>query len=69
MSEVGSEQRRSELLQSVGPTWIEINLDHIAWNVMAVRKMVGTDVKILAVVKADAYGHGALETAGMALAC
>jgi alanine racemase len=69
VSEVGSEQRRSELLQSVGPTWIEINLDHIAWNVMAVRKMVGTDVKILAVVKADAYGHGALETAGMALAC
>ncbi|MDA8096323.1 MAG: alanine racemase [Clostridia bacterium] len=70
MSEGRSEQAaRSELLQSVGPTWIEVNLDHIAWNVMAVRKMVGPDTRILAVVKADAYGHGSLEVAGMALAC
>lgn len=59
----------AELLQAVGPTWIEVDLDHIAWNVMAVRKMVGADTRILAVVKADGYGHGALEVAGMALAC
>lgn len=69
MTEAYEDRTGPELLQAVGPTWIEVNLDHIAWNVMAVRKMVGSDTRILAVVKADGYGHGALEVAGMALAC
>ena len=45
----------------------EINLDNIANNVKEVRKKVGDDIKILAVVKADAYGHGAVEVSKVAL--
>jgi alanine racemase len=37
-------------------TWIEIDLDAIEHNLKAVKKKVGNDTKILAIVKADAYG-------------
>jgi alanine racemase len=39
-------------------TWAEIDLDALRHNVRAVRRLVGADTKILATVKADAYGHG-----------
>ena len=41
------------------PTWAEINLDNLATNFRSLRQFVSKDVKIMAVVKADAYGHGA----------
>ena len=41
-------------------TVIEVNLDRIAENVKQIRAMVGKDVKIAAVVKANGYGHGAV---------
>lgn len=43
------------------PTWAEIDLDALAHNFRVIRKRVGVDVKILAAVKANAYGHGAIE--------
>lgn len=45
----------------------EINLDNIAHNVKAVREIIGNNTKIMAVVKADAYGHGAVEVSKTAL--
>jgi alanine racemase len=42
------------------PTWVEIDLSAIEHNFRLIRKIVGPKVKILAVVKADAYGHGML---------
>ena len=45
------------------PTWAEIDLDALAWNFRAVRERVGPGVKVMGVVKADAYGHGAAECA------
>jgi len=42
--------------------WAEINLDNIAHNVREVRRLAGKRTEIIAVVKADAYGHGTLET-------
>jgi len=42
--------------------WAEINLDNIAHNVREVSKRVGKMTEIMAVVKADAYGHGVFET-------
>lgn len=42
-------------------TRAEINLDNLAFNFRSIRGFVGDKVKILAVVKADAYGHGAVE--------
>ncbi len=43
--------------------WAEINLDAIAHNIQQIRKKVGPSVRVLAVVKADAYGHGYKEVA------
>ena len=43
------------------PTFAEIDLDAIAFNLRRIRKLVGPDVKICPAVKADAYGHGAVE--------
>jgi alanine racemase len=51
--------------------WIEIDTAAVAANVATLRRMAGTDVAVLPVVKADAYGHGmvpiarALSTAGV----
>ena len=45
------------------PTWAEIDLDALTSNYEEIRRIVGPNVKILGVVKADAYGHGSLECA------
>ena len=49
------------------PTRAEINLDHIEHNVSEFRRLLGPGVQIVAVVKADGYGHGAVEVARAAL--
>src|ERR1044072_3762321 len=50
--------------QSIGrPTWAEIDLDALAHNFQIIRELVGPKVKVLAAVKANAYGHGAIECA------
>ena len=41
-------------------TWAEINLDAVEYNYRKIRAHIGTNVKFLGVVKADAYGHGAV---------
>ena len=41
-------------------TWAEINLDAIEYNYRKIRAHIGKNVKFLGVVKADAYGHGAV---------
>ncbi len=45
----------------------EINLDAIAHNTKQIRKIVNPKTDIMAVIKADAYGHGAVEIAKVAL--
>ncbi|MFH1541369.1 MAG: alanine racemase [Elusimicrobiota bacterium] len=45
------------------PTYAEINLENIKYNVGIIKKFIGGDVEILAVIKADAYGHGAIKVA------
>jgi len=50
------------------PGWVEVNLDAFSYNLRGVRKRVGFGVKIMAVVKANAYGHGSVEIAREALA-
>ncbi len=43
------------------PVWAEVNLDHIAHNMSEVRRVTKKEVLVTAVIKADAYGHGAVE--------
>ena len=48
-------------MQVYRPTWLEINLSHIAHNFRAAKAYAEEDVIAAAVVKANAYGHGAVE--------
>ena len=45
------------------PTWVEVDLDAIADNVRALKAWVGPQVELMAVVKANAYGHGVVPVA------
>ncbi len=47
--------------------WAEIDLDCIAHNIGEVRRSIAPGVNIMAAVKADAYGHGAVEAAKVLL--
>ena len=40
--------------------WIEVNTDCICHNYEEIKKLVGTKTKVMAVVKANAYGHGSV---------
>ena len=40
--------------------WAEINMDSVTANFKAIRASIGEGVKLCCVVKADAYGHGAV---------
>lgn len=47
-------------------TYAKIDLSAIVHNICEVKKRIDKQVKVMAVIKADGYGHGAIE-AGMAL--
>ncbi len=47
------------LMLRARPTWIEVDAEALAANARAIKTAVGDDVGLMAVVKADAYGHGA----------
>ena len=52
-----------EALSGLRPTWVEVDLDRLAANYRAVRDHLPRGVRVMAVVKADAYGHGAARVA------
>ena len=45
------------------PTWAEIDLNQLAANFKRIKQRVASTARIMAVVKANAYGHGAVECA------
>ena len=49
-------------------SWVEISRGRLAENFRRVRALVGAGVEVLPVVKAEAYGHGAVETARLLVA-
>jgi len=49
-------------------TWVEVDLDRFVANLREVRRVGGPERDLLLVVKADAYGHGAVEIAEAAAA-
>lgn len=50
----------------IRPVWAEIDLDKIAFNMRNIKKLA-KDKEVMAVIKADAYGHGAVEIAEVLL--
>jgi alanine racemase len=51
------------LLRPGRPTWVEVDLEAIAHNVRRVVEIIGPNTRLLAILKADAYGHGAVRVA------
>ncbi|GAB4113824.1 MAG: alanine racemase [Candidatus Caldatribacteriota bacterium] len=49
------------------PTWLEINLDAIRENVKQIKRLIGKNVELMAVVKGNAYGHDLIEVAKITL--
>lgn len=45
------------------PTWAEIDLNNLASNFNQIKKRVSPATRVMAVIKANAYGHGAVECA------
>ncbi|MCR4441564.1 MAG: alanine racemase [Peptococcaceae bacterium] len=45
------------------PVWAEVDLNNIIHNYNQVRRLVGSAIRVMGVVKANAYGHGAVEVA------
>ena len=48
--------------------WVEVSVSNLEYNIREIRKNIPQGVKLLAVVKADAYGHGAVMLAPTILA-
>ncbi len=49
------------------PSWIEIDTEALAANIRELKAFIGDNVTLMAVVKADAYGHGAVRVSQTAL--
>ena len=47
-------------MEQLRGTRVEIDLDHLKHNLQVLRDMIGPDVNVMAIIKADAYGHGAV---------
>lgn len=61
-------QRRPLVNQIRRDAWVEVDLGNIEHNIRQIKKLLKPNVKILAVVKADSYGHGSVMSASTLLA-
>jgi len=59
---------RTSFLNTHRDAWVEVNLDYIEHNILELKKYLKPNAKLFAVVKADAYGHGAVMIAPILLA-
>jgi len=54
-------------IKNLRPTWLNIDLDAIKFNLRQVKKIISPETEIMAIVKANGYGHGASEIAKVSL--
>ena len=54
------------MFKNFRPVWAEVNLDNLAYNIQQIRSKAKSK-EIIGVVKADAYGHGAIDVAPLLL--
>jgi alanine racemase len=48
-------------------SWVEVDLDNFIGNLKEIKRLIGPHVDFMQAVKADAYGHGAIEISNVAL--
>lgn len=58
-----SSSKNQDNISARRPTWVDIDLNHLAANFKRVKERVGPVARVMAVVKANAYGHGAVACA------
>lgn len=51
--------------EAVRAAWTEINLSNADYNIKQIKKKLGEKTEIIGVIKADAYGHGAVKMANV----
>lgn len=56
----------NKALSLLHPVWAEISLDNFIHNINVVKRSLSANTKLIAVVKANAYGHGAVELGSVA---
>nr|WP_026680357.1 alanine racemase [Virgibacillus salarius] len=60
-------RKELELVELHRYTWVEIDLEAIAYNIKQIKQKLPITSKVIAVVKADGYGHGSIPVAKKAL--
>ena len=63
VAKIGCKEQNGIMLHQ---TYARVHLGNIRKNIEGIRKAVGPDRKIMIAVKANAYGHGAVEVSSMA---
>jgi alanine racemase len=53
-------------IRDLRPAWVEVDLDAFEHNLRAIQSVVGPGTGVMAIVKADGYGHGAVECSRVA---
>src|SRR3989344_3951156 len=56
----------TKLSKMKSKTWLEISRGSLRNNVATIRRLLGPKVKLLAVIKSNAYGHGLMSMASLA---
>lgn len=59
---------RQNYINTHRDAWVEINLDALISNIKEIKRCISPDMKLFAVVKADAYGHGSIMCAPIMVA-
>lgn len=49
------------MINGIRPVWMEVNLDNLAYNIRQIKNNIKAPASIMGIVKADGYGHGAVE--------
>ena len=65
--ELKKNKKESSYTYRLLKTWAEINLAAIRFNIKNIQKKLGKNIELIAIVKCNAYGHGAIEVSGQAL--
>ncbi len=47
--------------EALRPAWVEINVENLTYNIKNIQNKIGPKKECIGVVKADGYGHGAIE--------
>ena len=66
-AEVKENKKESSYTYRLLKTWAEIDLAAVRFNIKSIQEKLGKNIELMAIVKCNAYGHGAIEVSRQAL--